>query len=179
MLVQVIIHSYTFLFKAIPLSGFGFANFDMEHFKRIFTEYMRLIRQNEFHAMMMMAHGASFLVDTLITTSSKSYAGLFQLNFASLLAFSKHLLQYLIQSAKEYNRLIEALKNKALDMQNIDNTWFFNFRNNFVAVATEKHFVDLVEPSEMERQHRDAVTSVNNLKAIHAKRQLLLKELSE
>lgn len=178
-LVQLIIHSYTFLFKAIPMSGFSFFNFDMTHFKNIFTQYKRLIRENEFHMMMIIAHGGSFLVDTIIATSSKSYAGLFQLNYASLLAFSKHLLQYLLQSTKEYNRLIEASKSKALEVQNVDDTWFVNFRSNFIAVATKKHFIELFDPFEIEKQHRDIIASMKNLSAINNKRQLLLKELNE
>ena len=110
LMVQVIIHGYTFLFKAIPESNFKLSNISIDSAKSLVETYSKLIKVNEFHIMMMMSHGSSFLVDSIITFSTKSYAGLFQLNYLSLIAFSKHLLQYLIKNVGEYNKLIERSK---------------------------------------------------------------------
>jgi hypothetical protein len=178
-LIQLIIHSYTFLFKAIPVSGFRFNNVDILRFTNLITEYKRLIKENEFHVMMIIAHGASFLVDTIITTSSKSYTGLFQLNFASLLAFGKHLLQYILQSTREYKRLIDASKNEALQLQDIDDAWFANFKANFIRVATEKHFLQLFDPLETEKIHDYVINTTKNIRDINRKKQLLLRELRD
>jgi hypothetical protein len=178
-LVQIIIHSYTFLFKAIPNSGFGFKNFDLEHFKSIFTEYNRLINENEFHMLMIISHGASFLVDTIITTSSKSYAGLFQLNYASLLAFSKHLLQYILNSSKEYSQLIQDSKNKVIEIWDIDRFWYENFKRTFMSAASEKYFLELYDPFEMDIRHNDVLRITGGIKERQNKKQLLLEELGK
>lgn len=176
-LVQLIIHSYTFLFKAIPNSGFGFENFDLAHFQNIFKEYKKLVKENQFHMMMIIAHGASFLVDTIITTTSKSYAGLFQLNYASLLAFSKHLIQYILKSTKEYKHLIEGSKNKANEVGKLDGMWYSNFKRNFIKVTSNEHFVELFDPSEMIRGHKDVLRVADNLLKSQKQKQLLLEEL--
>lgn len=63
-------------------------------------------KENEFYMQEMIAHGSSFLVDTLVTTSSKSYAGLFSLNYGSLLAFSGYSITYLSKYLKERNSIL-------------------------------------------------------------------------
>ena len=70
--------------------------------------------------MMIISHGASFLVDTLVTTTSKSYAGLFQLNYLSLMVFSKHLLQYLLNSYKRYNELLTQALDTGFEISTLD-----------------------------------------------------------
>lgn len=105
-MVELILHGYTFLFRAAQRSGFTTRPLQIERLPALVDTYRAMTRENEFHVMMVVAHGASFMVDSLITAGTKSYAGLFQLNHLSLLAFCRHLLQYLLQSRSRYQALM-------------------------------------------------------------------------
>jgi hypothetical protein len=151
-LIEIVIRSYTFLFKAIPESGFSLSPLQLSEIKKLFTTYSALKSRNEFHVMMMISHGSSFLTDTLITTGSKSYMGLFQLNYPSLIAFSKYLLQYLLKNAAEYNKLIEQAKDKANEIADIDIVWSTNYWSNLQTTFSDPAFVSIFDADEWLRQ---------------------------
>jgi hypothetical protein len=135
--VQVIIHGYTFLFKAVPASSFRIGELGRAHIKALVNAYHDRIKKNEFHLMMVISHGASFLLDTVMTCGSKSYAGLLQLNYLSLIAFSKHLLHYLLKSASRYKELIAEAKDLARKASVLDYGWEGKCR-----LALEERFAD-------------------------------------
>ena len=147
-MVQVIIHGYTFLFKAIPASEFSIGEVSLARTRALVEAYLGLIKKNEFHVMMIISHGASFLADTLITCGSKSYAGLLQLNYLSLMAFSKHLLQYLLQSASRYNDLIAEAKELALKASTIDFEWEGKCRLAIQGRFADPAFLSILDKDE-------------------------------
>jgi hypothetical protein len=132
-LVQIIVHGYTFLFKAVPESEFSFSPLEWNKVKHLFSTYSNLTRANNFHGMMMLAHGSSFLADSAITLGTKSYAGLLQLNYLSLIAFSKHLIQYMLKNVAEYKELIAQANERAVDISNADDYWKTNYRTRLQA----------------------------------------------
>lgn len=158
-LVQVTIHGYTFLFKAIPDSAFSPKEINGANVKKLLSTYSLLTKKNEFHVSMMIAHGSSFLVDTIITTSSKNYAGLFQLNYLSLLAFSKHLLQYLVKGFRDYNELVKQMRTKGIELDKIDAQWYSSFRENLLQTASNAHFLELFDPQNLAESHSKVVDS--------------------
>jgi len=179
LLVQIILHGYTFLFKAIPQSEFSLTNISLNSTKSLIDTYMNLIKKNEFHMMMMMSHGSSFLVDSIITLSSKSYAGLFQLNYLSLMAFSKHLLQYLIKNVGEYNRLIEESKNKANEISEIDVVWQTNFRSVFEKNFNDPSFQSIFDKDEWLQNSTKILKFKNTVSENLQREKLLLEKLKE
>ena len=100
-ILQMLLHSYAFIFKTLVPSGFDYKNVTIDSVQSLLSSSKAFRETNEFHGMMMLGHGSSFLVDTILTTNSQNYMGLFQLNFASLLWFSKHLLKYVIKCKAE------------------------------------------------------------------------------
>jgi hypothetical protein len=110
--------------------------------------HLDLIKKNEFHVMMIISHGASFLADTVITCGSKSYAGLFQLNYLSLMAFSKHLLQYLLKSVSRYNELIAEAKELALKASSFDCRWEEECRLAIRRQFTDPAFLSVFDEDE-------------------------------
>ncbi|MHB8338430.1 MAG: hypothetical protein ACYDEE_13535 [Ignavibacteriaceae bacterium] len=178
-LVQIIIHSYTFLFKAIPQSEFKLTNLSFDSANTLVESYIELTKKNEFHIMMMMSHGSSFLVDSIITLSSKSYAGLFQLNYLSLMAFSKHLLQYLIKNVGEYNKLIEETKSKANEISEIDVVWQTNFRSAFEKNFTDPNFQSIFDKDEWMQNSTRILNSTNTISDNLQREKLLLAQLKE
>jgi hypothetical protein len=178
-LVQIIIHGYTFLFKAIPQSDFKLTNLSFDSAKSLVGTYLRLIKKNEFHIMMMMSHGSSFLVDSIITLSSKSYAGLFQLNYLSLMAFSKHLLQYLIKNISEYNKLIEEAKSKANEISEIDVVWQTNFKSVFEKNFNDPNFQSIFDKDEWLQNSTKILNFKNTVSENLQREKFLLEQLKE
>ncbi len=146
-LVELVIHSYIFLFKATDESQFRVHPLEWENVKCLVHAYQQLIRKNEFHMMMMMSHGASFLVDALITCSSRQYSGIFELNYMSVLALGKHLLQYLIQNAKQYRELILQCKDKADEIGELERTWHRSLREAFRVNVNDSDFASIFDPN--------------------------------
>ncbi len=179
LLVQIILHGYTFLFKAIPQSEFSLTNISLDSTKSLINTYMNLIKKNEFHIMMMMSHSSSFLVDSIITLSTKSYAGLFQLNYLSLMAFSKHLLQYLIKNVSEYNKLIEEAKSKATEINGLDLIWCNNFNNAFNKNLYDTNFLSILDSDDLIESSRKVQSITNDIKNNVQREKELLKQIKE
>ncbi|MFZ4590656.1 MAG: hypothetical protein ACOYN6_06640 [Ignavibacteria bacterium] len=158
-LLEIIIRGYTLLFKAIPQSGFSIHNINKESIGKLFKTYKDLKNSNGFYAMMMMAHGSSFLCDTLITTGTKNYAGIFQLNYASLIAFSKYLFQYLIKNYKEYMKLMKEVKAKKIEIYDIDNKWLVDINNSIARSVSDPNYLSIFDNSIFESQNEWLINS--------------------
>jgi hypothetical protein len=175
MMVQLILHSYTFIFKAIPESDFQLNSLEISNFKNLMSTYLKLIKNNDFHMMMVISHGASFLIDTIITTSTKSYAGLFQLNYLSLLAFSKHILQYLYGSYKEYNKLIKEIQEKKSQINDLEKMWNKKFKSIFRENINSMESVHYFDIEKWKKQKN----TINKLKNMSNETKNLYKQLEE
>jgi hypothetical protein len=176
-LLQIVIYSYTFLFKVLPASEFRFNNVSFKSFKNLLEEGWQYRSTNEFHIMMMMGHGSSFLADTIITTGSQNYMGLFQLNYASLIAFSKHLIQYSIKCYKENKELMNQVKEKTLEIEKIDNEWFDSFRSRFQSVSQNEDFIQFVDPEAIDFSRIQLTTEIEKRQSNHRRMQEALNQL--
>ncbi len=174
-ILQLIIYSYTFIFKVSYNSGFDFNNVTIDSISGLLKKGWAYRSTNEFHAMMMLGHGSSFLVDTLITTGSQNYMGLFQLNFASLMWFSKHLVQYVVKCSKEYRELMHQVKDKAKEISYIDEQWYNSYKKRFLAVATDEKFIEFIDPYCIKQNHDDLIDIIDGRR----KMQIEMKEAIE
>jgi len=177
--LQLIIHGYVFLFKALPASGVLTSGLSKVTIASLISQYKQYTHSNEFHVLMMLAHGSSFLLDTLITTGSKNYAGLFQLNYASLMMFGKHLLSYMIDCHKEYRQLMEKIKDKAIEIDDLNEQWYGSFKSRFLNVATDSGFIEFIDPQAIMDSHNRLESTIEKRKDLNKSMHdalLLLKE---
>lgn len=134
-IIELVIRGYTLLYRAIPESGFSVSDLSMKSLGELYTCYDRHTQSNEFRFMGVISHLSSFTVDTLITCGSKQYAGIFQLNYISLIALSKHLVAYLLKNYREYSALIGLARDKADEIGKLNEQWLRSFdvafRRNF------------------------------------------------
>ncbi|MBU9721617.1 MULTISPECIES: hypothetical protein [Bacillaceae] len=178
-LIQAILHGYFFLFKAIPQSSISFDNLSVASFKDLGATYKSLIQSNEFHMMMMMAHGSSFMVDTLISTNSPNFTGIFQLNYASLLQFSRHLMKYLLKNGKEYHSLIGKVKEKTVRLEEIQGVWVEQARSELKIQMSDPSFLSIFSEEEWKRSEGIVDKFVDKSKDTLSKRKELLTQLEE
>lgn len=101
-LLHLIVDGYVFLLKSVPntelLKRLGSG--DCHSIKDCFRYQKKYEKSNEYNVMKMIAFGSSFTVDTIISTTSKNFTGLLELNYASLLVLVKHLIRYMLTAHK-------------------------------------------------------------------------------
>jgi len=179
LVLEFSIRSYSLFFKAIPKSNFNIKNVTLDSFIDLHKTYQNFKKSNNFLAMMMLGHGSSLLVDTLITTSSQNYVGLFQLNYGSLLSFSRYLLQYLIKCNRERKDLLKKMIEKREDIYSIDLSWQKSFSDSFIEIANSENFISFINPSQLDLSHYRFNSCIDNRKELNDKTNNLLKEIME
>jgi hypothetical protein len=178
MLVQLINTGYIFLFWAIPQSNFTLIPFELENFKKLFAKSTELKKTNEYDFMFIVSHGSSFLIDTIISMSSQNYSGLFQLNYASLLAFSKHLLTYLIRNVKRYKEFMQQISEKTQLVNSIDDRWFFDISTELYTIASTNELVSFFNEEEQQFNSLMIKSSLNRLIDKHQLKKEYMKQLA-
>lgn len=126
-MLQLITHSYVYLFKsakAVDLYGRLHNVKSIEEFGELFSELKaenkRYLKSNEFNVLQAIAHGSSFLVDTIITMASKNYAGLFCLDYDTLLCFTVDVIKYVRQSTDKRKKTLAELSAVSDDILSLE-----------------------------------------------------------
>lgn len=167
-LLEVLIRGYAILFKAIiPVGGEAFKSDDNDAFITVFKNVLEAnknyTRSNEFYMQGMIAHGSSFLLDTLITTGSKSYAGLFQLNYGSLIAFAGYVTKYLLECHKKRQNLVfQSDKARQLLLYN-ENDWYQGFKENIQMIALNDGFTETFSPAIILERNKETSMLCNEI----------------
>ncbi len=178
MLLEFLNRGYAFLFKALPY-GIDCFNTDNSNkfisaFKEIKIKNKEYLQSNEFNLQGMIAHGSSFLIDTIISTSSKSYAGLFQLNLGSLTLFSTYTIKYLIKCLKESNEIKSNISEVHLLLSQAENDWYSRFRNNILDIANDNNFITTFSPQIIiERNHSTSIAYEEITETVNRRKELL------
>jgi hypothetical protein len=175
-ILQLIIYSYSFIFKVVISSDFDWNNVTIESIQNLLKRGLDYRRTNEFHSMMMISHGSSFLVDTLLTTCSQNYMGLFQLNYASLIWFSKHLLQYLIKCSNEYKQMMSHIGDITKEIELLENQLFNNFHNSIIEISYDERFINFVDPVSVRKSHIKTKNLMMKRKQLNLKLDSVIKE---
>ena len=179
LLVQLINTGYIFLFWAIPQSNFTLIPFELQNFKNLFEKSKELKKSNEYDFMFVISHGSSFLIDSIISLTSKNYTGIFQLNYASLLAFSKHILSYLIRNAKKYKEFMQQVSEKVQLANNIDDTWFFDVSNQIDIITSSNEIVSFFNEEEQILKSLMIRESLNKLVDKHQSKIEYIRQLED
>lgn len=116
--LQFITRGYVYLAKVLPQIGF-YEKIEQVKTKKELLELLErakeinraYTRSKEFQVLQMVAQGVDFLLDSVITVTSKNYAGLFALNWGALLSCGINSTKHLSGRLKEYKKLKEETEN--------------------------------------------------------------------
>lgn len=182
-MLRLITHSYIFLFKSAKtinlyerLSNIGGINEFADLFNELCTVNKNFKKTKDFDVFMAIAHGSSFLVDTLITTASKNYAGLFALDYGTLLMFSIDVIKYVKKSSDIYSDTLDEISQVEEDILMLESVWYGNFKREMLSLAAKDNFVETFNPQLIIEKHSEIITKLEKGKN---KRSEMLIELQE
>lgn len=181
--IQLIIHSYAFLFKALSSSDFVTrikeAN-DAEDFKAaielLSNEYKLYIESKEFQVVQMLALGSSFLVDTTITAASQNYSGILSLDYASLLILGSSSIKYISSSATDYRVAMDGVAEINHSLEAVNQKWFASFKHDVLMLAQSDNFEQTFSPKLILQKHESVIQA---LEQGEEKKKSLKQELQE
>lgn len=182
-MLQLITHSYAYLFKAAKsVDLYGRLN-DLksgekfgELFSELNAEYKRFLKSNEFNIIQAIAHGSSFLIDTIITTINGNYTGLFCLDYGTLLCFTVDVVKYVRQSTNAHKKMLEKLSSVKNEILSLECEWYEGFRKDMLQLAQRDGFYDAFNPELIIEQHENII---KKLEAGSDSRSKMLLELRE
>ena len=162
--IQLITHSYAYLFKALSSSDFVTrikeAN-DAEDFKAaielLSNEYKLYIESKEFQVIQMLAHGSSFLVDTTITAASQNYSGILSLDYASLLILGSSSIKYISSSATDYRVAMDGVAEINHFLEAANQKWFASFKHDVLMLAQSDNFDQTFSPKLILQKHESVI----------------------
>ena len=182
-ILQLITNSYIFLFKsakAVSLYDNLHNVKDLNEFSDLFnslcTENKNFKKTKEFDVFQAIAHGSSFLVDTIITTASKNYAGLFALDYGTLLKFSVDVVKYVKKSSDICKDVLDKISQVDEDVLILESIWYENFKNEMLMVASRDNFFEIFDPQSIIENHGRIIAKLEEGKS---KRRRMLNELQE
>ena len=169
-MLQLITHSYAYLFKSTKQINF---------YKRLSqisaSDDLRLLvndlnyhnkeytKSKEFNVLQIIAHGSSFLVDSIITVASKNYAGLFSLDYGTLICFATNVIKYIKQDTADYSLTL----NKVADVNNgliqLDHLWYDSFKQDVLRIAQSSHFYETFNPELIIAHHREIIEKLDEM----------------
>lgn len=181
--IQLVTHSYAFLFKALSSSNFVTrikeAN-SLEEFKvaidSLSNEYKLYIESKEFQVIQMIAHGASFLVDTTITTASQNYTGILSLDYASLLILGSSAIKYISSGATDYRIAMEGVAKINQSLEAANQKWFASFKHDVLMLAQSDNFTQTFSPKLIQEKHEAVMQTLDQGEE---KKKTLRQELQE
>lgn len=181
--IQLITHSYAFLFKALSSSNFVTRikqASSAEEFKvaieLLSNEYKLYIESKEFQLIQMIAHGASFLVDTTITTASQNYSGILSLDYASLLILGSSTMKYISSSVTDYRVAMDGVAKINQSIETANQKWFASFKHDVLMLAQSDNFTQTFSPKLILQKHESVMQA---LEQGEEKKQSLKQELQE
>lgn len=182
-MLQLITNSYAFLFKAAKnvnlyerLHSVGSLNEFADLFNELCSENENFKKTKDFDVFQAIAHGSSFLVDTIITSASKNYAGLFALDYGTLIKFSFDVIKYVKKSTDIYSDTLDKISQVDEDVLVLESIWYENFKEEMLSLATRDNFIEIFNPQSIIEKHSQII---QQLEYGQEKRKAMLKELQE
>lgn len=182
-ILQLVMHAYVYLFKAMQEANFFEEVKRIRNagdvsllFDRVNSANKRYVNSNEFHVLQMIAHSASFLVDTAIITASKNYTGILSLDYASLIVLANHSIKYVSSGIKDHKEAIAGMREINASIEVTNRMWFEEFKSEVMRLANSENFNEAFSSRLMLAYHEDVMSGF--LEADKRKSQLRL-ELEE
>lgn len=163
-ILQLVTHSYAYLFKSAKevnlysrIKDVSSPKEFMTLFNELGEENKRYIKSKDFNVLQALAHGSSFLVDTIITVGSKNYAGLFCLDFGTLIAFATVVIKYVKQSTDTYKDTLSEINVISDQVLSLENSWYEAFREDMLRLAEKENFFDTFDPEKIMASHNEII----------------------
>ncbi len=163
-IVQLVTHAYVYLFKATQEAEFFEKVKQIEKadeafllFDRVNEANKKYVASNEFHVLQMIAHSASFLIDSAVITASRNYTGILSLDYASLLMLANHSVKYVSNGVKDYTEALTEMKEINRSMEATNRKWLEEFKNEVMLLANSEHFNEAFSPRLMLEYHNDVM----------------------
>ncbi len=182
-ILHLIIHSYVYLFiaaKSVDLYDRLPLIKNAEDFKLMFNDlcdaYKNYLKSKEFNVLQAIAHGASFLFDTLVTTMRENYAGIFSLDYATLILFSTDVIKYVKKSNDTQNKILSEITNVNERILFNESLWYDSFKKDMIQLATKDGFYDTFNHIFILEKHNEII---DRLSKGEDERRNLIDELQE
>lgn len=163
-ILQLVTHSYAYLFKSAKevnlysrIKDVSSPKEFMTLFNELGEENKRYIKSKDFNVLQALAHGSSFLVDTIITVGSKNYAGLFCLEFGTLIAFATDVIKYVKQSTDTYKDTLSEINAISDQVLSLESSWYEAFREDMLRLAEKENFFDTFDPEKIMARHNEII----------------------
>lgn len=163
-ILQLVTHSYAYLFKSAKevnlysrIKDVSSPKEFMTLFNELGEENKRYIKSKDFNVLQALAHGSSFLVDTIITVGSKNYAGLFCLDFGTLIAFATDVIKYVKQSTDTYKDTLSEINAISDQVLSLESSWYEAFREDMLRLAEKENFFDTFDPEKIMARHNEII----------------------
>ena len=163
-ILQLVTHSYAYLFKSAKevnlysrIKDVSSPKEFMTLFNELGEENKRYIKSKDFNVLQALAHGSSFLVDTIITVGSKNYAGLFCLDFGTLIAFATDVIKYVKQSTDTHKDTLSEINVISDQVLSLENSWYEAFREDMLRLAEKENFFDTFDPEKIMASHNEII----------------------
>lgn len=167
-ILRLITHSYAYLFKAtnnmdfyqklLKVTSYNELKFLVDELNLQNTEYKK---SREFNVFQSIAHGSSFLVDSVITLSAKNYAGLLALDYGTLICFAMDVIKYIKKGTADYNSVLSKIADTNKNIAEIEDLWYDNFRTDVLRIAQKENFYETFNPELIINNHRDTINKLN------------------
>lgn len=182
-LLQLVTHSYAYLFKSAKTVDLyarlsKISSFDefSKLFQELCAENKNYVKSKEFNVLQTIAHGSSFLVDAIITTASKNYAGLFCLDYGTLIAFSIDVIKYVKQSTDLHKKTFKKISAVNDQILSLECGWYDTYRQDMLQLASKDGFYDTFNPELIMEKHSKIIARLDEGQN---QRSEMLKELKE
>lgn len=169
-IIQLVMHAYVYLFKAMQEAEFFDEVKQIKNanelgvlFDSVNSANKRYVNSNEFHVLQMIAHSASFLVDTAIITASKNYTGILSLDYASLIVLANHSIKYVSSGINDYKEAIAGMKEINASIEMTNRMWFEEFKDEVMRLANSENFNEAFSSRLMLEYHEDVMTTFSEM----------------
>jgi len=159
-ILELITNSYVFIMKGYKSDPSIIETEDKVQFasklKHIIREYKDYKKSKEFSAIEIIAHGTSVLVDAMILVGAKSYAGLYSLNFTSIMVFVRHLWKYLKSSFEEQKSIAGNISNIKDTILSKEDEWSKLISEDIERLIKNKNFLATFSIKELAKKEEDS-----------------------
>lgn len=182
-MLRLITHGYAYLFKAASkielysrLGSIKKVGEIKELWSELNAENKRYVKSREFNVLQAIAHGSSFLVDTVVNTTSKNYTGLFSLDYGTLICFATDVVKYVKKSLDNQNDLLSKISEVNEKILSEEQAWYDAYRADMLKLAETDGFYDTFDPEKIMARQEEIIAELNEG---HGYRSKALSELRE
>ena len=176
-LLHLLVNSYVFLLKSVPQTALvkRIGQRDFSCVKDCYRYQKNYEKSSEYHVLGMIAFGSSFMTDTIISTASKNYVGLLELNYLSLLVFTKHLVQYLLVAKKKRSSLKETRRALFDSKKDLQQRFYQTIQNELSDVKATDGLLLSMDPATLLAEQEAVSNRLSSINELMQKR----KEFSD